>query len=92
MGMSTHAVGFKPADDQWKKMKAVWDSCVEAGCGIPEVVDAFFDGEDPRDKPGMEVELGEACQPWGAEFKDGYQIDVTKLPEGVRYIRVYNCY
>lgn len=27
MGMSMHVVGYKPADEHWKKMKAAWDAC-----------------------------------------------------------------
>ena len=31
MGMSTHIVGFRPADEAWNKHKKVWDTCVGAG-------------------------------------------------------------
>ena len=92
MSMSTHAVGFKPADDKWNRMKAVWRSCVDAGVSIPQDVLDYFDGEYPGDNPGMEVDLGDACAEYCDSDRgcDGYQIDVTLLPEGVRYIRVYN--
>ena len=57
MGMSTHVVGFKPADDKWKKMKAVWDACSDADSEIPQSVDKFFDGQYPGDNPGMAVNI-----------------------------------
>ena len=92
MGMSTSAVGFKPADEKWNSMKAVWEACEKAGTAIPEEVEDYFEGEPPEDKPGMEVDLGDSCQEWQGESSDGYEIDITKLPEGVRFIRVINYY
>lgn len=89
MGMSMHVVGFRPADDKWNKMKAAWDACEAAGLPIPEEVENYFEDEYPGDKPGMEVELGEAVQELNREGEEGYQVDVTKLPDGVRFIRFY---
>ena len=42
MGMSTHLVGIVPPDDDWKKMKAVWDACDNADVDIPKDVSEFF--------------------------------------------------
>lgn len=92
MGMSTHACGFRPADEEWEKMKAVWLSCEKAGVEIPQNVIQFFDDEHPESKPGMEISLGDACREWSDKYREGYQIDVTKLPEGLKYIRVYNAW
>ena len=55
--MSMHVVGFKPADEQWKKMKAAWDACKTAGVDPPQTVTEYFDGNDPGDAPGMEVDI-----------------------------------
>lgn len=57
MSMSMHVVGFSPADEHWKKMKSAWDACVAAGIDPPAEVSNFFDGEDPGDAPGKEVEI-----------------------------------
>lgn len=93
MAMTTHAVGFRPTDAEWNKMKAAWDACEEAGAPIPDVVSAFFDHEDPSDKPGQEVNIKEAVSYWNDEFSNvGYEIDVRKLPPNVNIIRVYNSY
>lgn len=92
MGMSTHVVGFRPADDEWNAMKQIWESCEENDVPIPEKVSKFFGHESPEDRPGMEIDLGEAVSPWGAEMRDGYEIDVSKIPEGAKIIRVYNSY
>lgn len=90
MGMSTTVVGFRPADEQWQKMKAAWDACRAAGIEPPIEVVKFFDGEYPGDKPGQEVDLGAAKREWGNEHSSGYEIDVETLPQGVRFIRFYN--
>lgn len=88
--MSTTVVGFRPADDKWKKMYAVWSNCEAAGVAIPKSVMDFFNGEDPGDKPGMEVPLGEASKEWNSDWGQGYEVDVTKLPKDVTIIRFYN--
>ncbi len=94
MSMSTHIVGFRPADDQWNRMKAVWEACEAANTEVPQAVRKFFDGEAPGDKPGMEVEIERtgAAKKWRANDCSGFELDVTKLPEGVRFVRFYNSY
>ena len=90
MGMSTHIVGFRPADEKWTKMKAVWDACVIAGQPVPKDVISFFNYDNPGDKPGIEVPLGDALTPWQDLSREGYQVDVSRLPKDVKFIRFYN--
>ena len=90
MGMSTHVVGFKPADDKWKKMKAVWDACNDANTDVPRDVARFFDEQYPGDRPGMAVDIREAITKWGDESSSGYEVDVTKLPKDVTVVRFFN--
>lgn len=71
MGMSTHVVGFRPPDEQWKKMKVAWEACEDAGAEIPAAVLQFFGDEEPGDRPGMEVSLGDACVEYSAEMVSG---------------------
>lgn len=92
MSMSTHVVGFRPADEKWEKMKAVWDACKTAGVEVPQGVERFFGGEGPGDKPGMEVDLSGAVIEWSAEMKNGYEVNLAKLPPDVTIIRFYNSY
>lgn len=95
MSMSTHVVGFKPPDDKWKKMKAVWDSCAAAGMDPPKNVLEFFNWVPPDDR-GVEVDLEK--HPCVAKYnppnrgQDGFEIDVKKLPPDVTVIRFYNSY
>ena len=90
MGMSMHVVGYKPADEHWKKMKAAWDACAAADIEPPEAVSDFFDDEDPGDAPGKEVEIeGAGAKEWKDDMREGYEVDITALPEGVRFVRFY---
>jgi len=91
--MSTWVEGFKPSNNKWKKMKAIYDGCEAAGVDCPEEVDKFFGGELP-DKAGVRVDLekSECCKEYNAEMSNGYEIDVTKLPKDVTLIRFVNSY
>lgn len=94
MSMSTHVKGFKPPDEKWKKMKAVWDACDKAKVDPPKDVLEFFGGETP-DEAGVEVDLEEekCCKEWDdSDMQSGFEIDVTKLPKDVTLIRFYNSY
>lgn len=94
MSMSTHVVGFIPADDEWNKMLKVWNACDEAGIDSPNHVYEFFDGVDPNGQPGETVELEEhvSVSEHHTDSEAGYQIEISKLPPNVKFIRVYNSY
>lgn len=89
MSLSIKVVGYRPADDQWMKMKAVYDACEAAGVATPADVDDFFGCEDPGDAPGKEVDLGDGLREWEDKYSTGYEIDIEALPKGVRFLRVY---
>ena len=93
MGMSTHVIAFKPPDETWHKMKAVYDACTKAGTSIPPEVSRYFDGSAP-DPSGVEVSLDKspACKEYRAEMQNGYEVDLTKLPKDVEIIRFVNSY
>ena len=89
MGMSTSVTGFKPPDDRWKALKEVWDSCERAGVEPPPAVRAFF-GDVKPDPAGVVVSLKEAVTPYKTEWDEGLQVDLTKVPKDVHYIRFVN--
>lgn len=94
MGMSTHCIGFKPPDDHWLQMKAVWDACVKAMIEVPEEVDRFFNGETPDDS-GVEIRLDytDCCSDYSdGDMRVGIEIDLDKVPKGVKAIRFVNSY
>lgn len=93
MGMSTHVVGIRPPDDLWHKMKAVWDACSTIGVEIPDEVQDYFGGQAP-DPKGVVVSLrGTGCvQEYKAEMREGFEVDISKLPKNVKIVRFYNSY
>ena len=92
MSMSTHLVGIKPPDDDWLKMKAVWDACEAAGIAVPEDVEKFFDYTEP-DPAGVVVDLDRGrAREWRAEDREGYELDIADLPAGVKTVRFYNAW
>jgi len=75
-------------------MKSVWDACTEAGVAIPDAVVNFFNGETP-DEAGVEIDEKDlikcgALRQWSDEHRSGFELDVAKLPEGLRLVRFYN--
>jgi hypothetical protein len=92
MGMSTHAVGFIPADEEWEKMKRALNACQAAAVPIPAEVCEFFGDENPNDKPGREVSLAGALSEYSDDSRQGFEIDVAKLPKNVKVIRFFNSY
>jgi len=87
MSMSTHVIGFRPPDDTWQRMKAVWDACQAANVDPPEEVIDFFNDEEP-DPNGVEVEI--PTREWRDDAAEGFEIDVAAIPAGVTIIRFYN--
>lgn len=81
-----HVIGFKPPDEKWEKMKAVWDSCDKADMPQPAEVLEFFNYETPDDM-GVEVDLDE--EEWSDENRQGFQIHLDKIPKDVKIIRFY---
>jgi hypothetical protein len=84
-------VGFKPANDRFKEMKAVWDACVRAGISVPAEVRHFFHDKAPDDQ-GVEVPLAgmtrdPAVTPYKAEMEEGFNVDLTKLDPDVKILR-----
>ena len=94
MGMSTGVVGFKPPDDKWKAMKAVWDACKAAGVPAPKAVEDYF-GEVPPDESGVYVsqralEKAGAVRNYTEDSQQGFEVLLDKLPKDVTIIRFYN--
>jgi hypothetical protein len=93
MGMSTHIQGFNVPDEQWKEMKAVWDTCRQAGIEPPEDVSKYFEWDTP-DERGVEVKPkdAECCSEFRDDYRDGYEIDVRELAADLTHIRPHNSY
>jgi hypothetical protein len=92
MSMSTHVSGFRPPDERWRQMKAVYDASKAAGLDPPEEVMEFFGWSAP-DEAGVEVDLdgSGAVREWKGDFsRAGFEIDVRNLPSDLHILRFYN--
>ena len=89
MGMSTHVVGFRPPDEKWQKMAAIWAACETAGVEPPDEVADFFNHESP-DPRGIEVAvpITEWNDPDGGRV--GYEVAISDIPSNVTHLRFYN--
>lgn len=87
MSMVTYITGFRPPDEAWRKMKAVWDACLEAGVEVPPEVAVFF-GHGRPDPAGVEVPI--PARAWKDGMRQGFEIDVADIPAGMSVIRFYN--
>ena len=89
--------GIKPPDAEWQKMKDAWEACEKAGINPPPEVMAFFGGEPP-DPLGVTIDLtsGRTPHPCASEYSEemrtGWEIDLTKLPPGVKVLRFTHSY
>lgn len=91
MGMSTHVIGIRRPDEKWSQMKAVWDACKLAGVEPPDEVANFFEYGTP-DPSGIRVELeGKPCvRVFNDDMRQGFEVDIDKLPKNVTFVRFYN--
>jgi hypothetical protein len=91
MGMTTHVYGFRPPDDEWRRMKEAYDACAAANIEIPDSIWRFF-GDDIPDEAGVSVPLGDAVKEYKVEMDEGFEVDLTALPPGLKIIRFVNSY
>lgn len=84
--MSMRVVGFRPPDEKWRKMYAVWKACVEAGIEPPDEAHEFFGWSDPEPE-GVEVDVPYSESENGASASCNVDVDVNLIPKGVRVLR-----
>ncbi len=91
MSMSMHVLAVKPADDEYKRKAAAYRACDAARVPVPQELVDFFDGAEPDDT-GMTQSINgkhESCESWVDASSQGFQVNVTKLPPGTRFVRFY---
>ena len=91
--MTTYVEGFRTPDEEWKTMKTVYDICVKAKVSIPDEVMDFFQGQPPslEDEARIDISMAEKKRTDNVA-QDVYEVNVSKLPKGVKIIRFINSY
>lgn len=93
--MSTHVIGLRALDGKFSCMIEVKLSCEKAGIDYPKEVKDYFNGNEGESleylkENAIEVSIQEAVSDYSDDYKTGYTVDVSKLPEGVTEILFYN--
>lgn len=93
MSMSTHVIGIRPPDAEYKKKLAAYMACEAAGVPIPDALDEYFNNEPPgMDGVEIDIEDLDGVEEYNDDMRQGFTVDIKKLPEGVSIIRFYNSY
>lgn len=97
MGMSTHVVGIRDLGGQFQKMMQVKLMCEEANTSYPAEVEEYFGGyveESEKflleEMETVEIEDQSFVTEWKDDMRQGFEIDVSKIPPGIKTIRFYN--
>lgn len=88
MSRDVSITGYRPPNEQFKKMGAVYDACRAAKIPIPEEVLKYFNYESPPSHGGVSVKIESAITALPGPVVWEWTIDVSKLPQGLPYIRV----
>ncbi len=99
MGMSKHVVGVRDLDGRFAKMLAAKLACEEADVEYPNEVRNYFSclgAEATADNLRIEmqqVDIEIAVRKWAdGDCRDGFEVELALLPEGVKAIRFYTAY
>ncbi len=93
MGMSSSVVLLRSKDDPtYQKFLAVLNTCKEAGINPPDEVDEYFGGDGIDNDPENPLVIDFEPREWSDEMQEGFEIDLDKIPNGVKTIRFYNSY
>lgn len=99
MGMSTHIRAFIPENDpEYLKHKKVLLVCLESEVSLPKETAIYFGNIYPNknmldEKLEIDLEEGIHYKKYNGNYDEyGYEIDLTKLPDGVSKIRFYNSF
>lgn len=98
MSMNTRLLGFKPADETFRKMRAAYVACHDAGVEPPDEVTAYFGGApEESDDTGVRLTLAGAygapvdgVRRWRAEMQDGFEVDLRLLDPAIKVLRFVN--
>lgn len=85
-------VGLSFPDDTWRKMRAVYDACEDAGLSVPSKVLEYFDYKEPNER-GLEINLtvSDAVREDMVETREVVEIELSKIPANITVLRVEKC-
>lgn len=91
MSMSTCVTFLRDNKDKEYQLKLkILLTCKEADIDPPKEVDEYFGGNGIDCDPEYPLEVKCSPRDWGDEFSEGFEIDVSEIPKGVKTIRFAN--
>ncbi len=91
MSMSTYVQGLKPKTEEYQIKLDIYNACEKINVEPPREIVDFFDGEICEE--GIVTELPkEAVREYSDEYRDFFEVDLTKLSPDVSRIRFVNSY
>lgn len=91
MGMSTDVVCLRDnKDKEYQAKLKILLSCQEANIDPPKEVDEYFGGDGIDCDPEYPLEVKFEPREYSDESSSGLEIDIDKLPNGVKTIRFCN--
>lgn len=98
MSMSSYIQAFIPdTDATYQKHKKVLLVCNEAGVQLPKETAEYFGTTDTseyvlEEKLSVSLKEGVHYTEYSADMTEGFEVDLTKLPQGVTKLRFCNSY
>jgi len=102
MGMSTSVCGVRDLDGKFADMMALKLACEKTSVSYPKEVADYFDDEDEdyditysedELREYMEsVDITDAVREYTRDATDIIEVDLSKLPDGVKAVRFQNSY
>lgn len=91
MSMASYVQGLKPKTEEYEKKLHIYNACEEINITPPDEILNFFDGEVCEE--GILTELPtEAVRNYADDYRDFFEVDLTKIPSDVTKIRFVNSY
>lgn len=96
MGMSTHIKAFIPdTDPEYVKHKEILQVCNKHNVTLPKETSKYFDNLYPNEvlldnKLEIKLEPNVHFTRWREDSSEGFELDLTKLPNGITKLRFYN--
>ena len=89
--MSTHVIGIRASTPEHLRMVAAWRANEAAGLEQPAKLWAYFNHEPPDAAGSLIVEIPkDAMKKYTDDSRSGFDVDLSKIPEGVTSLRFYN--
>ena len=82
--------GIRPPDIEYQQMKAVYDACKAAKVAVPDRVMDFFDWQEPNPNGILtDLDLSDAVETWSDDGREGFEVELAKLPSNITHLRFY---